>query len=45
MSWSLRFAPSVEKDLRKIERSDARFILDTLERLARDYNDAMRPNS
>jgi mRNA interferase RelE/StbE len=39
VAWTLRFASGVEKDLRKVDRSDARFILEGLERLARDYSD------
>jgi mRNA interferase RelE/StbE len=37
--WTLRFASGVEKELRKIDRSDARFILDCLERFARDFTE------
>lgn len=39
MSWSLKFSSGVEKDLRKIDRPDARFILDSLESFARDFGD------
>jgi mRNA interferase RelE/StbE len=38
VSWTLRFASGVEKDLRAVDRSDVRFILDGLERFARDYS-------
>ena len=38
MSWSLRFSSDVEKDLRKIDRSVAQFVLESLERFARDFS-------
>lgn len=39
MSWLLQFSPAVEKDLRKIDRTDVRYILDSLERFARDFGE------
>jgi mRNA interferase RelE/StbE len=39
MPWSLRFASGVVKDLRKIDRADARFIIDSLQPFARDFRD------
>ena len=39
MSWLLRFSPGVEKVLRKIDRADARFMLDSLDRFAADFGE------
>jgi mRNA interferase RelE/StbE len=40
MAWSLRFASAVSHELKRLDRSDARFILDTLERFAADFGPA-----
>jgi hypothetical protein len=30
MSWTLRFASGIDCDLKRVDRSDARFIVDSL---------------
>ena len=40
MSWVLRFASGIEKDLRGIDKSDARFIIDSLESFAAAFSPA-----
>ena len=39
MSWSLRFSSGVEKDLRRIDRPSAHFILESLEYFASTFGE------
>ncbi|PKL06463.1 MAG: type II toxin-antitoxin system mRNA interferase toxin, RelE/StbE family [Spirochaetae bacterium HGW-Spirochaetae-9] len=39
MTWSLRFSSGVEKDMCSIDRTEARFILESLEQYASDFNE------
>jgi mRNA interferase RelE/StbE len=38
MAWKLCFSPGIEKDLRNCDRQVARYIIESLERFARDYS-------
>ena len=40
MSWVLEYDPAVLKDLKRIDRQDQRFILDSLEKFAKNYSKA-----
>ena len=40
MAWSLRYASGVSRDLKRLDRSDARFVLDSLERFASRFDPA-----
>lgn len=40
MSWPLRFASGVSRDLRHLDPSDARFILDSLEAFVSNFDRA-----
>jgi len=40
VSWVLEYDPAVLKDLKRIDRQDQRFILDSLERFAENYSKA-----
>lgn len=37
MSWTLRFASGVDQDMRRLDRTDARFIIDSLQRFVANY--------
>ncbi|MGB4586900.1 MAG: type II toxin-antitoxin system RelE/ParE family toxin [Rectinemataceae bacterium] len=39
MSWLLRFSSGVEKDLRRIDHHESRFILHSLEQFASDFSE------
>jgi mRNA interferase RelE/StbE len=38
MSWTLRFASGIDRDLKRVDRSDARFIVDSLIHLVENYS-------
>ncbi|MCX7037843.1 MAG: type II toxin-antitoxin system RelE/ParE family toxin [Spirochaetes bacterium] len=38
MSWTLRFASGIDRDLKRLDRADARFIVDNLICLAGNYS-------
>ena len=40
MPWVLQYDPAVLKDLKRIDRQDQRFILDSLDKLANNYSKA-----
>ena len=40
MSWTLVYEPGVAKDLRRLDRLEQRFILESLDRLAAGYSTA-----
>jgi mRNA interferase RelE/StbE len=40
LAWSIQYDPAVLKDLRRIDKPGQRFILDSLDKLARDYSRA-----
>ena len=40
MSWVLEYDPAVMKDLKLIDRQDQRFILDSLDKFAKNYSKA-----
>jgi mRNA interferase RelE/StbE len=40
VSWVLEYDPAVLKDLKRIDRQDQRFILDSLDRFAKNYSKA-----
>jgi mRNA interferase RelE/StbE len=42
MAWTLRFASGVDQDMRRLDRTDARFIIDSLQRFVAGY-DAVEP--
>jgi len=37
MAWTLRFASGINQDMKRLDRSDARFIIDTLQHFVANY--------
>jgi mRNA interferase RelE/StbE len=40
LSWTLLYEPGAEKDLKRLDRAEQRFILESLDRLAAGYSPA-----
>lgn len=39
MAWTLRFASGVDQDMRRLDRTDARFIIDSLQLFVESYDE------